>query len=146
MYQADPKTGPDAELAALSRELEAALGAPREAAAVADADVDGHRRIVGGLTIALAAVVLLLARALLLALAAWFDVAEPGGPASALVWTGALIGASAMAVTGWFVMAGRPWARVPLWLIAAGSLFLVPVGTAYGIYAIWVLLKWEKRR
>ena len=36
----------------------------------------------------------------------------------------------------------RPWARIPVLILSFISLFIVPpIGTAYGIYAIWVLMK-----
>ena len=36
----------------------------------------------------------------------------------------------------------RPWARIPALILAFISLFIIPpIGTAYGVYAIWVLMK-----
>ena len=36
----------------------------------------------------------------------------------------------------------RSWARIPVLILSFISLFVVPpIGTAYGIYAIWVLMK-----
>ena len=41
----------------------------------------------------------------------------------------------------------RPWARVPVLVLSFLSLFLIPpIGTAYGIYAIWVLMKDDTAR
>jgi len=35
----------------------------------------------------------------------------------------------------------RSWARIPVLILSFISLLLPPIGTAYGIYAIWVLMK-----
>ena len=40
----------------------------------------------------------------------------------------------------------RPWSRIPVLILAFLSLFFPPVGTAYGAYAIWVLMKDETAR
>jgi len=36
---------------------------------------------------------------------------------------------------------GKGWARICIWILAAINLGNVPVGTATGLYAIWVLVK-----
>ncbi|HEB69310.1 MAG TPA: hypothetical protein ENI88_06790 [Desulfobulbus sp.] len=36
---------------------------------------------------------------------------------------------------------GKAWARICIWILAAINLGNVPIGTATGIYAIWVLVK-----
>ena len=35
----------------------------------------------------------------------------------------------------------RPWARILVLILSFPSLILFPIGTIYGIYAIWVLMK-----
>lgn len=41
---------------------------------------------------------------------------------------------------GWGLMQKRPWARTIALVAAFISLFSVPVGTALGVYTIWVLM------
>jgi hypothetical protein len=36
---------------------------------------------------------------------------------------------------------GAKWARIALWILAILNLGNVPLGTAFGTYAIWVLMK-----
>jgi len=43
--------------------------------------------------------------------------------------------------TGRAFRACRGWARISLWILAIINLGNVPVGTAIGAYAIWVLVK-----
>ncbi len=40
----------------------------------------------------------------------------------------------------------RPWARIPALILSFLSLLAIPIGTAYGIYAIWVLMKDDTAR
>ena len=35
----------------------------------------------------------------------------------------------------------QPWARILVLILSVGSLILIPLGTIYGIYAIWVLMQ-----
>ena len=44
-------------------------------------------------------------------------------------------------LTGRAFRAGTSWARIVLWILAIINLGNVPVGTAIGAYAIWVLVK-----
>ena len=43
--------------------------------------------------------------------------------------------------TGRAFRSGRNWARISLWILAIINLGNVPVGTAIGAYAMWVLVK-----
>ncbi len=43
-------------------------------------------------------------------------------------------------ITGRAFPAGAPWARIALWILAALNLGNVPLGTAFGAYAIWILV------
>jgi hypothetical protein len=43
-------------------------------------------------------------------------------------------------VTGWGLMKFKPWARLLGMIISALQLFAVPIGTAIGVYGLWVLL------
>ena len=44
-------------------------------------------------------------------------------------------------VTGRAFRAGANWSRVGLWILAIINLGNVPIGTAIGVYTIWVLVK-----
>ena len=44
-------------------------------------------------------------------------------------------------VGGIALLKRRPWARIPALTLSFLSLLICPIGTAYGIYAIWVLMK-----
>lgn len=46
-------------------------------------------------------------------------------------------------IAAWGLFAFRPWARVVAIILAVLHLFSFPVGTAIGIYALWVLLSSE---
>lgn len=44
-------------------------------------------------------------------------------------------------VGGIALLQRRPWARILVLVLSFVSLIMIPIGTAYGIYAIWVLMK-----
>jgi predicted nucleic acid-binding Zn ribbon protein len=54
-----------------------------------------------------------------------------------------LIKAAAEFAAGWGLQQREPWARVLTLVLAFLALFLVPMGTALGIYSLWVLLPTE---
>jgi len=49
-------------------------------------------------------------------------------------------------IGGWGLMHYRPWSRVLMIVLSAFHLFSVPLGTALGIYGLWVLLSTEGQR
>jgi len=49
-------------------------------------------------------------------------------------------------IGGWGLLNFKPWARVLMIVISALHLFHIPIGTALGIYGLWVLLHDETRR
>jgi hypothetical protein len=49
-------------------------------------------------------------------------------------------------IGGWGLMHFRPWSRILMIVISALHLFHVPLGTALGIYGLWVLLNTESQR
>lgn len=51
-----------------------------------------------------------------------------------------LIGAVIGFAAGWGLLERKPWARTVTLVLGIISLFDVPVGTALGIYTLWVLL------
>jgi hypothetical protein len=51
-----------------------------------------------------------------------------------------MLGAGACFVAGWGLLDRAPWARMYTIILAAISLIEVPMGTALGIYSLWVLM------
>ncbi len=49
-------------------------------------------------------------------------------------------------VTGWGLLKLRPWARILGIVLAVISLINFPIGTAIGVYGLWVLLTKETER
>lgn len=47
---------------------------------------------------------------------------------------------------GWGLLHYKPWARVLMIVVSILHLFHVPLGTALGVYGLWVLLTDEARR
>jgi hypothetical protein len=54
-----------------------------------------------------------------------------------------LLKATAEFVAGWGLQQREPWARILTLVLAFLALFNVPLGTALGIYSLWVLLPVE---
>jgi hypothetical protein len=46
-------------------------------------------------------------------------------------------------ITGWGLLNYRPWARILNIVLSALDLFHIPVGTALGVYSLWVMLNPE---
>ncbi len=49
-------------------------------------------------------------------------------------------------ITGWGMLKLRPWARILGIVLAVISLINFPIGTAIGVYGLWVLLTKETER
>ncbi len=49
-------------------------------------------------------------------------------------------------IGGWGLLKFKPWARVLMIVISALHLFHIPIGTALGIYGLWVLLHDQTRQ
>ena len=90
---------------------------------------------------------------LLLAIAALVQVADSAGLAAgltaglfllvamfALIWGGAHLWAAIL------LRKRRPFGRVLMLGLAVVNLLLLPIGTALGVYALWILLTNEGRR
>lgn len=76
-----------------------------------------------------------------------------GFPLRAFLWPlagviGIILLASALLglLAGWGLLNYRPWARVLAMVLGVISLLHVPLGTALGIYTLWVLLPAESER
>lgn len=72
------------------------------------------------------------------------------GPIIALVGTCIaiffLVLAAPSIIGGWGLLRFRPWSRVLMIVISALHLFHIPLGTALGVYGLWVLVNDETRR
>jgi len=49
-------------------------------------------------------------------------------------------------LAGWGLLQGKPWARVLTIVLSALNLLSVPIGTALGIYGLWLLTQPEVER
>ena len=49
-------------------------------------------------------------------------------------------------VGGIALLQRRPWSRILVLILSFLSLIMIPIGTAYGVYAIWVLMKDDTER
>jgi hypothetical protein len=49
-------------------------------------------------------------------------------------------------IAGWGLLQMRPWARILTIVLSALNLLNIPIGTAVGIYGLWVLLNTETER
>jgi hypothetical protein len=63
-----------------------------------------------------------------------------GPPLLSLIGTVFLLLAGAQICVGWGLMQHQPWARIAAVILGILSLFHPPIGTALGIYTLWVLL------
>jgi hypothetical protein len=132
-----PPPALDAELRDISAQLDASLSAP-------DTGATRHQRIAGVLTMAMAGLVLLVAKGAVEVLQA-FGFLSANDPfdrelASRFLFLSAAF-ALAAGVTGWAFWAGSRGARLPLGLVAVLFLPLFPVGTAVGAYVLWTLAR-----
>jgi hypothetical protein len=49
-------------------------------------------------------------------------------------------------IGGWGLLHYRPWSRILMIVISVFHLFHIPLGTALGVYGLWVLLNDDSRR
>ena len=147
-----PTTATDPELLTLSAELDAALTAggadpgaaapytPSGASGGSIGRLDRHRRIAAALVMIAGGLVLLVTAA-----AIWLleVLGALDGGLEELVASAALIVAAVFAVTamlsGWGFGTGRRGARIPMVVVAVLCLPFLPVGTAVGVYVLWVV-------
>jgi hypothetical protein len=57
-----------------------------------------------------------------------------------------LIKAAAGFFAGWGLLRRQPWARLLTIVLSFLALFHIPLGTALGIYSLWVLLPAQSER
>ena len=46
----------------------------------------------------------------------------------------------ALKIVGGMALLRRPWARILVLILGFGSLFMIRITSAYGVYAVWVLM------
>jgi hypothetical protein len=66
--------------------------------------------------------------------------ADQGAEAGAVVGCGLLLPTLPGFLGGWKLMQKRPWARWVVVVVSVIHLFAFPLGTALGVYSLWVLL------
>ncbi len=49
-------------------------------------------------------------------------------------------------IGGWGLLHYRPWARILMIVVSIFDLFHIPIGTALGVYGLWVLMSTEGQR
>lgn len=112
-------------------------------------NMEKHIRIVGGIFIAFGIFYLLATLFIgVIGLLAWINEAQttavPFLPTSltgiVILLPFTLLGILHL-FTGRAFRAGRGWARFALWILAIINLGNIPLGTAIGAYAIWVLIR-----
>lgn len=121
--------------------------------------MDTHVKVLGVLYIAFSALSLLVALFLMLALGSAAGIvgmtADAGDAAVAIPVLGLAGTAFGMAlmvlalpglVTGWGLLSFKPWARILGIVLSILNLLNIPIGTALGIYGLWVLLNKDTER
>jgi hypothetical protein len=115
-----------------------------------------HVRVLGVLYLAISVLSLLAALFLLVVIGGIATVvglaADPGdavvavpilGVVGTVVATVLIALAVPGLVAGWGLLTFRPWARVLALVLSALNILNIPIGTALGIYGLWVLLHRE---
>ena len=114
-----------------------------------DAIVQEHVRLVGILWMAYSALTVVAGVVLVIVARTIFGGHFNGPPPQVTAWLGPfltfiagiiLIKGAAGFIAGWGLLQREPWARAVTLVIGFISLFNVPLGTALGIYTLWVLL------
>jgi hypothetical protein len=122
--------------------------------------VRDHVRILAVLNIVLGSIALLIGACLLLffgglgvlARVAGHDdpdafVAIPLlGAVGGIIFVALLLFSAPQIIGGIGLLKGQPWARILMIVLSALGLMSIPIGTALGIYGLWVLLNEETAR
>lgn len=109
--------------------------------------MDKHITAVGALFIAFGALGLFLALIVLLAVVGGGLISGDEAAIAITSIVGISIAGPFLLIEALKVVGGiallqrRPWARILVLVLSFVSLIMIPIGTAYGIYAIWVLMK-----
>jgi hypothetical protein len=113
----------------------------------------GILNIIMGCFVALAGVVVLIVMGgiagVITASADYRDQAI-GGPIVAAIGLGIaiflLVLAAPSIIGGWGLLKFKPWSRILMIVVSVFHLLHVPLGTALGVYGLWVLFSEEARR
>jgi hypothetical protein len=119
--------------------------------------VQEHIRLLGILWLALSAIVAVIGVVMwVLANTVFAHLHEMGAPPEtpagfmrslfSIIGTLILLKAVAGFVAGWGLLRREPWARMLTIVLAFLELFHIPLGTALGIYSLWVLLPARSER
>ncbi|MGH9609912.1 MAG: hypothetical protein ACRD34_09580 [Bryobacteraceae bacterium] len=102
--------------------------------------------VLGSLGMIAGVIILLIAGALAGWIGQWANPADAVAAVSILTGIGTAIAIFLFVLSlpsiigGWGLLQFRPWARILMIVISALDLLHVPIGTAIGIYGLWVLL------
>lgn len=114
--------------------------------------IQQHLTVLGAIFIALGALGLLIA--LIVFVAVVGGGFASGDAQAAAITTGvgaaiaffiALFSAPGL-IGGWGLLKRKPWSRVLVLVLACLNLLSIPIGTAIGIYALWVLTRPEAQQ
>ena len=121
--------------------------------------MDTHVKVVGVLYIAFSALALLGAFVLMVTVGGAAGIVGAAAPPEDAAIALPIIGITGLAlvlllvilglpglITGWGLLNYKPWARILGLILAVLNLFNIPLGTALGIYALWVLLNKDTER
>jgi hypothetical protein len=121
--------------------------------------MEAHVRVLGVLYIAFSALALLGAFIIMVTLGGAAGIVGAAAPPEDAAIALPIIGITGLAVvilllilglpgliTGWGLLNYKPWARILGLILAVLNLFNIPIGTALGIYALWVLLNKDTER
>ncbi|HEX7359053.1 MAG TPA: hypothetical protein VF283_01040 [Bryobacteraceae bacterium] len=108
--------------------------------------------VLGSLGVIAGVIILLIAGALAAWIGQWANPADAVAAVSILTGIGTAIAIFLFVLSlpsiigGWGLLQFRPWARILMIVISALDLLHVPIGTAIGIYGLWVLLSEQGQR
>lgn len=68
------------------------------------------------------------------------------GAIGGLIFVALLLFSAPQIIGGIGLLKGQPWARILMIVVSALGLLSIPIGTALGIYGLWVLLNEETVR
>lgn len=68
------------------------------------------------------------------------------GAVGGIIFVALLMFSAPQIIGGIGLLKGQPWARILMIVVSALGLMSIPIGTALGIYGLWVLLNEETAR
>jgi len=81
-------------------------------------------------------------------------LAEEGGDIAFAILAGIAVGVASLLIVlsvpgivgGWGLLRYQPWARILVMILSILELLNIPIGTAVGVYSIWVLAQVETEK